>query len=303
MKKIFLLTSIIFTVFYAKSQLLWEISGNGVKKSYIFGTNHLVSSDFLDSIPNVFKAYNSCKTVVGEVLLNAKNISDTIMAYAVLPKGTVLKNLFTDEECSIVDKALKNTLFLSLQDVSTLKPAMILAMYEQTIYEKVVKKRGDFQLDSYFQQVAEMQGKKVTALENATEQAALLFGNQTLERQTEIFVATVQDSAKLVEDIKKIVDLYKKGNIDLLYAEYMSDTGKIAPTLRERHALLDSRNANWSKKISELIKKNSAFIAVGALHLSGENGLITLLKKDGYKVKPYEKAKGNKFSTKNENYY
>jgi len=285
MKKIFCVILSLSAMFPAKSQLLWEISGKGAKKSYIFGTNHLVLSDFLDSVPNVYKAYNSSQVVVGEILMSTRNISDTIMAYATMPKEILQSEFWTEEEFVQIDAALQNTLFLSLKNVATLKPAMISAMYVQAVYEKIFKKKEDFLLDSYFQHVAEMSGKRVIPLESATEQAMLLYGSQTLERQKEILLATIQDSAQLAQDIKKIVSIYKSGNLDLLYSEYINDTSETALTLREKHDFLDNRNAKWTKKIAEIIKKDSAFIAVGALHLPGDNGLLNLLRKAGYKVR------------------
>ena len=285
MKKVFFIILLLSSICFANGQLLWEISGKGIKKSYIFGTNHLVSADFLDSMPNVYAAYNSSQIVVGEVLLSAKNISDTIIAYASLPKNISQNELWTEEEFAEIDVALQNTLFFSLKDVAMFKPSIISAMYMQAVYEKIYKKKEDFLIDTYFQHIAEMSEKEVTALESVTEQSALLFGNQTLNRQKEILLATIRDSATLVQDIKKTVNLYKNGNIDLLYSEYINDTSKIALTLQEKHDLLDNRNIKWAKKIAEITKKKSAFIAVGALHLSGENGLIALLKKMGYKVK------------------
>ena len=50
--------------------------------------------------------------------------------------------------------------------------------------------------------------------------------------------------------------------------------------------MLDARNLNWINKIDGLISTKKCFVIVGALHLYGENGLINLLKKRGYKVKP-----------------
>lgn len=50
--------------------------------------------------------------------------------------------------------------------------------------------------------------------------------------------------------------------------------------------LVDKRNNLWMEKIPTLINEKSTFIAVGASHLCGENGLINQLRKKGYKVKP-----------------
>lgn len=58
--------------------------------------------------------------------------------------------------------------------------------------------------------------------------------------------------------------------------------------IHQRKVLLKARNMNWITKLTGLIKDKTTFIAVGVRHLPGENGLITLLQKEGYKVEPIE---------------
>ena len=52
--------------------------------------------------------------------------------------------------------------------------------------------------------------------------------------------------------------------------------------------LLDNRNKNWVSQLKEIMKKEPVFIAVGAGHLVGKNGLIALLKAEGFIVKGVE---------------
>nr|WP_303207085.1 TraB/GumN family protein [Bacteroides oleiciplenus] len=59
--------------------------------------------------------------------------------------------------------------------------------------------------------------------------------------------------------------------------------------IHQRQVLLKARNMNWIGKLTGLIKDKPTFIAVGVRHLPGENGLIALLQKEGYKVDPVEK--------------
>jgi uncharacterized protein YbaP (TraB family) len=276
---------LLLSAFYGKSQLLWEISGKGAKTSYIFGTNHLAPASFLDSIPKIYKAFNSTQVVVGEVLMSAENISDTIMQHAAMPQNILLKSLFSEEDYALINDAVQKTLFLNLSDIARLKPAMITLMYEQAIYEKLFPKKESFQIDSYFQQVAELQSKPVFGLETAVQQSTLLFGNQTLERQAQLLAAAVKDSASTIDEIRAVVKLYEKQDIYGLYSLFVSDTSATAPTAQEKSSLLDDRNALWAEKITKIIKKQSAFIAVGALHLPAENGLLNLLQKKGFKVK------------------
>ena len=58
--------------------------------------------------------------------------------------------------------------------------------------------------------------------------------------------------------------------------------------IHQRQVLLKARNMNWIAKLTGLIKDKPTFIAVGVRHLPGENGLITLLQKEGYNVEPVE---------------
>ena len=50
--------------------------------------------------------------------------------------------------------------------------------------------------------------------------------------------------------------------------------------------MLEVRNENWAVKMPDVMKEKSTFFAVGAAHLLGKEGLINLLRKAGYSVKP-----------------
>ena len=56
--------------------------------------------------------------------------------------------------------------------------------------------------------------------------------------------------------------------------------------VRNSGMLLNNRNKNWISKIDKYVKQKPTFIAVGAAHLGGQNGVISLLKKQGFKVEP-----------------
>lgn len=90
----------------------------------------------------------------------------------------------------------------------------------------------------------------------------------------------------LTESVKDgsipLIDDYKAENIEAIYNR---TTGEKFMNEKTRIAMLDKRNSNWVNQIPELMKNKSTFIAVGAAHLAGEQGVINLLKKAGYKVK------------------
>ena len=89
-KTILLLVTLITTFSFSQAQLLWKISGNGLKHpSYLFGTHHLITIQFLDSVPGLFKAFNECETVVGEMVLNNIDVSAKIQQAAKIGRAHV----------------------------------------------------------------------------------------------------------------------------------------------------------------------------------------------------------------------
>jgi uncharacterized protein YbaP (TraB family) len=80
-----------------------------------------------------------------------------------------------------------------------------------------------------------------------------------------------------------MLDFYKKQELDSIKnlvskSEFGSD--------KYDDILLNNRNKNWVKQLNTIMKNESVFVAVGAGHLVGDEGLISLLRKEGYKVEP-----------------
>ena len=288
MKKIILLLFILFTSFsFTQAQLLWRISGKGLKHpSYLFGTHHLIPIQFLDSVPGLFKAFNECETVVGEMVLNNIDVSAKIQQAAIMPNHKKMSELLTVEEYKLVDNELKATIKLGLKEVSIMNPSLILTLYEMEKYKKLTGFSDDKQSDSYFQLVAEEKDKKVLGLETIDQQITIRFGNGSLERQAKLLVESIRKKDSILKEIIQLNRLYKAGKLnDLLLLS--KGKGEITDmTDEEFKKMADDRNADWITKLPNMMQKSSCFIAVGALHLPGQNGLLKLLEKEGYKVTP-----------------
>ena len=87
--------------------------------------------------------------------------------------------------------------------------------------------------------------------------------------------------------MNKLVDLYKNQDLQGLYdyiVQSMTDETDNPEEVKDR--MLDNRNQKWIGTLSEMMKDKTLFIAVGAGHLAGEEGVINLLRKEGYKVEP-----------------
>ena len=168
---------IIFGFSTIQAQLLWEISGNHLKqKSYLFATHHLVPISILDSVPGVYKAFNRTQCVVGEIVANDPTMINKMTEAAQIPSYTSISNLLSPEEYHQVDSALQAVAKLNLSALERLKPAMISNIYVMSLYNTVYPKENqDWQLDSFFQQIAEKKQIPIVGLESIDKQIDLLF--------------------------------------------------------------------------------------------------------------------------------
>jgi uncharacterized protein YbaP (TraB family) len=194
-----------------------------------------------------------------------------------------LFDLLNDDEEALVDSALKAELGISIANVEYMRPNVIAMIYELTMREQLVgQKADDMSIDTYFQVAATELGKSVYGLETLEQQLDMLLRSTTLEQQTKNLVATIRMKQETKKITLAIEDAYAKGDIDALHRILVEDENM---TEAEKFLLVDERNIDWLHTIVDHIKKKACFIAVGALHLPGNDGLINLLRKAGYKVK------------------
>ena len=273
-----------------QAQLLWKISGKDLTKpSYLFGTHHLIPISFLDSVPGLFKAFGNCETVVGEMILNNIDANAQIMQAAMLPQGITMDSLLKKDDYTLVDAELKAVLKFGLKELGLMNPSIIRTMYELEVYKHATGHSEDVQSDSYFQLVAGHKNMKIIGLEGIEEQINLLFGNKDLKREAQLLVETIRHKTEIVIQINTLNNAYRAGKIEKLVDLAKKQDDKPSMTDEEYTAMIDNRNFNWLKLLPCYMKESSCFIAVGALHLGGENGLVKQLRKKGYKVRRVKK--------------
>jgi uncharacterized protein YbaP (TraB family) len=143
-------------------------------------------------------------------------------------------------------------------------------------------------MDIYVQNEARKNKKEVFALETIQDQADLLFSHVALNEQVQLlmqYIKTGKQESGLEND--RMNNCYMNQDLNCLDS-LMNASGF---TAIESNLLLKDRNIRWLPRMEEIIQKQSCFIAVGALHLAGENGLIFLLRKKGYTLSPVHNRK------------
>ena len=109
----------------------------------------------------------------------------------------------------------------------------------------------------------------------------ILLNSMPLKRQADLLVKEVKEKEKGVELLKKMNEAYLAGDLQKLEALNNEDDDMTAD---EKKIMIDNRNANWMNQLTAILPTKSCFVAVGCMHLVGENGLISQLKKSGYTV-------------------
>ena len=260
--------------------LLWEISGKELTKpSYLFGTYHFADKGFVDTMKVVNQKLAAADMIVGELII------DQTMAIKLMPfmlmKNNTLDQLLSEKEYQLVDNYLKKLGKYNLKMFNTFSPMALQTLIIQLTSPKTFSATNPA-IDQYFQDYGKENKKELIGLETVEEQGAVLFGS-SLQRQKEMLVKYVKQEKKNKKGAEKLYNDYINQNLtatEKIFAKLDDFTPE------EADRLLKNRNEKWLEKLPELMQNKSLFIAVGAGHLVGKDGLITRLKATGYIVKP-----------------
>lgn len=266
-----------------ENSVFWEVTGNGLSQpSYLFGTFHLLSHRYIDSLTNVTDKFKTAKTIVSELLIDS-TMTMKMMVSAQM-KGTTLNKLLTPEQFKQTNDWLRELSGYDLTMFNNMNPMTIEILLMTMLQQKYfpLDPNQDVVMDLYFQQRGTQEKKQVIGLETFDEQTHAIFGQFTYERQAQLLASAVKKRNTAEEELRNMNKFYREGNLSkletLMYDEMYTE--------EETAVMLDNRNKKWMQQLPGLFKQQPTFVAVGAMHLAGENGLVTLLRKQGYTVKP-----------------
>ena len=292
MKKIFLLLALILLVFTLSGQsaektgsLLWKISGNGLTQpSYIFGTHHAYPVSFLDSIAGLKEAFASSQQVVGELVMNdMMAIAFELQRAGMMPPDSTWQMLLSEDDYRFVDEQLTAFLGVGLQSLGVLKPSIVSMTYTMVFYQRIFPQINPSEsMDLWFQQQAASREISVIGLETVQDQInAVIFGS--LRRQAANLVCAMRNTDHTEYSARKLNRLYRTADLSGLFGMLREESP--CPMSADQESVFnDVRNKRWLEKLPAIIADKPSFIAVGALHLPGEVGLLRGLERAGYIV-------------------
>lgn len=282
----------------ANAQLLFSISRNDIKgQSFILGSHHFVNNNFLDSIAGFQDAFNEVQQVVGEIDMHGTDITamqSEIMRQCLLPDTLTLMALFSDKEMEAVDSLALQLIGAKISNpflantIGKLTPSFILLLFQGALYEKLYKtENANQKIDTYVQKLAAEKGKHVRGLETLDDQVKLLITDTPLDRQKEMLLCFVQHLDYNISVLQMLTNAYLAMDLDKVQeVAFMQRGDKCDNTEEEQYAMLEGRNKQWMQQMPGIMAEMPTLFVVGAAHLVGDEGLISLLRRNGYAVEP-----------------
>lgn len=276
-----LLVITILSVFTSNAQqlensTLWKITGNGLEQpSYLFGTIHITCDATLDD--DIKNALNETSQIVLELDMDETDMQSKMMQNMYMKDGKTIKDLVSEEDYKAIDEMFKKHMGVSVQMMQNMKPFFLTA----ALYPKLI----DCPMQSFegeLIKIAKEQGEDIKGLETIEDQLNV-FDKIPYKEQAKDLVRSAKDDLAYDKTMfAQMMETYKQENITEMI-DMMNDE-KYTSVSEYQDLLLDNRNKNWIPKITEFAKQQPTFFGVGAGHLAGDNGVIKLLRKEGYKV-------------------
>ncbi|NTF43565.1 TraB/GumN family protein [Rhizobium rhizogenes] len=263
--------------------IFWKIEKPGVKPSWLFGTIHS-SDERVLKLPAEFRnAFDHINTLVLELkeISKPNTIAIELLKHpelTMLPAEKPLDHILPAEETAQIAAALEKK-GIPITSVLRMRPWFLYTSLLMCAPER--NSNGGFVLDRQLAVQAENKGVDVEGLETPLEQfqaMADLPDDLTMKGLLQAF----QLPYNMNDVTETLIALYLTGNSGLMkaFADDLSDEKTIEAVFNQR--IITDRNEVMAKRIVPYLEKGNVMMAVGALHLPGDQGVVQLLRKQGY---------------------
>ncbi|MFK8037176.1 MAG: TraB/GumN family protein [Crocinitomicaceae bacterium] len=264
-----------------ENSLFWQIKKEGQPTSYMYGTMHMINKEFYNFGPNITSCLKQSDAVIMEVAGMPNPIQ--IMLLMTLKEGN-LKSIFSENQwhdlLQFYDKEFGIDESEFVKTYNSFKPFFLFQSMTQAYFEK--------DAESY----------DLNIMKIAKENNIDIIGLETIQQQIGFFdqIPNSEMSKMIMESLKTYKeDLKDFETLQVLYSNQKID--EMLPLMKEQSPeflkyedlFLKNRNKNWIPELIKNLSNQSCFVAVGAAHLFDEDGLISLLKSEGFTVLPLKK--------------
>ena len=266
---------------------IWQVEGDGIATSYVFGTMHVDDKRVMNLPEAVEAAFAGAEIAAFEVDGDPDAEEAAFDFERIrLPGDETLEDLIGARSFGILRWHLKQRMKRPKNNV---KPWVFWEYlgggnWGFANYDELEPSGHGMVLDRWLQDRARKAGKEVVGLETEQEHFDV-YDKIPLDQQADLLKLTLDQYADRKPFVPK-VQIYLDGDLatfEGLWREYLSwlppDT---AATVNAR--LIVNRNRTMVERVLPLMEKGTTFVAVGAAHIAGEEGILRLLEQRGYTV-------------------
>lgn len=270
----------------------WKIEKPGIAPSYLLGTMHVTDPRVLAMPAGASQAYDTAKTVIVESdeIVDDRKAAATIMmqpGLTMFADGKSIKDFLKPEDVAKLEAGLK-TRGIPLTLVAKMKPWMLASFVALPACEMSRKAAGAAFLDKKLAEDALKQGKTLKGLETMVEQLKAMDA-LPIQFHLEALIETLALGDTVTDVMETTTELYLSGDTGLIMpmmkavSEEKSTSGDAGYADFEQRIITD-RNKIMATRAKPILDNGAVFMAVGALHLPGQEGVIELLRQEGFTV-------------------
>ncbi|MGE0501134.1 MAG: TraB/GumN family protein [Rhizobiaceae bacterium] len=271
--------------------LLWKVETPGSPASWLFGTMHVTDPRVTDLPAPARAAFDGAATLVIETteILDQKKMMAALMAQPELmmfTDDTTLYDLIPEADRAVFDAGLEAR-GIPPASVIKMKPWMLAAMVALPACEMARKEAGEPVLDVKLAHDAEAGGKTVVGMETVAEQLGAM-ASLPMEFHVDGLIETLRLGERMDDVIETMVQLYEREETGMFWplfrAVLPSGADHESSYVAFEETMIKARNRTMAERAAPYFTEGNAFVAVGALHLAGPEGLVELLRSAGYTV-------------------
>jgi len=263
---------------------IWQVDRPGLEPSYLFGTIH-VSDPRVLSLPDAAEvAFVGAKIAAFETGFELESEEEQQEAHFMLPEGQSLSGLLGFWTYNRLRNLAQFRVF-TLKHFDQLQPWVIwLLIADREVGGGFKEDPEKPVLDNWLQTRAMEAGKEVVALETAEEQMAI-FAEIPMEDQVSMLKSAVDEYYGPRTRVDQL-QLYLEGDLELRYALWWRFLSHLEPDVAQRfhERIGTNRNRIMAERLLPVFARGSTFVAVGTMHLPGEDGILALLEQQGFTV-------------------
>ena len=265
--------------------LLWRIDLPAAEApSWVFGTMHARCAQDIQLSDELRSAISQAEQLALELDLDDPALALRVAKYAFMPKDSTLQRLLSPGAYDTLSAFLRDSVSMSISNVESMRPLFLIGLLVGNVLGCTPVSYEDRLMD-----IARSNTKEIIGIETVEEQFAA-FASIPLREQARMVLETIRNLDSTRVEFRRLDAAYANADLDALLVLVQQSDVEFG---RYQDSFLSDRNHRWISRMLTIAKSRSTVFAVGAAHLPGKDGVLSLLRSQGCTVTPIIAVSGS----------